>query len=190
MTKVRMKEESLYPRIEKFLERNMGCKFLAKRKGSVDVGQVDVIGVREFQEKFSNNYEIICVEVKKKDFNFGKVIGQTLAYSLISHRVYLACFTKFTESQIDLASRLGVGLISINRKSGCSKVLSSHLFRPEKEKMLKMLGSMGLGECMFCNSLVIEECTGNLPTATNKKIAYEFRRKIVDGKKDKMQYLY
>lgn len=194
----RLREKTLYPRLRRFLETNFDCKWVVSCKGSEDVGQLDVAGVRVFQERFSNRYEVIGVEVKPRTSHFGKKIGQTLGYSLLAHRVYLACKESFTVPQIELASRLGVGLIRINPKSGCEEVIGSRVFQPDKEKMLKLLIRMDLAECMLCGSIIDGKCSKNLQEAIKRKISFEFCRyfesrytSYYKGKKKVFdQYLY
>ncbi|MEM3556074.1 MAG: hypothetical protein QXF56_05125 [Candidatus Micrarchaeia archaeon] len=119
------------------------------------------------------------VEVKPKTYHFGKKIGQTLGYSLCTHRVYLACKEEFTTPQIELASQLGVGLIQIKRKYGCSEVVGSRLFQPDKEKMLKLLVKMNMGECMLCGSLIsLDNYSNSFNRALERGIPYEFVRDI------------
>ena len=180
VSKRKINEKSLYPRIEKFLLNTLKCNWVLSELGSNDVGRVDVVGIKSFKDRFSNRYEIIGVEVKPKTFHFGKKIGQALAYSLFANRVYLACHEEFSQSQIELASRLGVGLIQIKSKAGCSEVIGSKIFDPDREKMLNLLTKMSLAECMLCNSLIDLEknYSNNLPRAISRGIPFEFYRKI------------
>lgn len=194
----KIREEVLYPRIANFLKRNMDCKWVAIRRGPEDVGQVDVIGVRLLRGKYSDRYEVIGVEVKPKTFHFGKKIGQAIGYSLLAHRVYLACREEFTTPQVELASRLGVGLIEVKRRAGCEEIIGSRVFEPDKEKMLSLLSSMDLAECMFCGSLINEYETRNLTRAIDENKAYYFIKKIKSKdmltfkgeKKETNQYLF
>ncbi|MGA2854101.1 MAG: hypothetical protein ABSE90_08230, partial [Verrucomicrobiota bacterium] len=157
-----------------------GCQWVGCRKGSEDVGQVDVFGVRTFRERFSNRYLIIGVEVKPKTFHFGKKLGQALGYSLFAHKVYLACKEEFTVTQVELASKLGAGLIQIKKKSGCAEVLGSRMFEPDKEKMLKLMMKLGLGECVLCGSVFSfdDGYSANLHRAAENGLPYELRRGI------------
>lgn len=177
--KGRLREETLYPRVEKFLKARFGCKWTFKKRGSEDVGQVDVVGVRSFKDVFSNRYEVIVVEVKPYIANFGKMTGQTIGYSLLAHRVYLACRDEFTISQVELASKLGIGLIQIKKKAGCSEVLGSDVFQPDKEKMLKLLDKMWLAECSLCGAIVDQHGeTKKLSRAVEKGVPFLFQRQI------------
>ncbi len=175
-----MKESLLYPRIETFLKHHFGCQWIGCRKGSEDVGQVDVVGVRSYRERFSNRYIVVGVEVKPKTYHFGKKVGQALGYSLFAHKVYLVCHERFTVTQIGLASNLGAGLIQIKKRAGCAEVLGSRTFQPDKEKMLRLLIRLDLGECILCGSVFSfdDGYSQNLHKASTHGVALEMKRRI------------
>jgi hypothetical protein len=151
-------------------------------KGCNTVTNVDgqQVGVRAFRERYSNRYIVIGVEVKPETFHFGKKLGQALGYSLFAHKVYLACREDFTVTQIELASKLGAGLIQIKKKAGCAEVLGSRIFEPNKEKMLTLLAKQNLGECMLCGSVFSFDSgySENLHKAVEHKLIFGMKRKI------------
>lgn len=176
-----MKESLLYPRVETFLKHHFGCQWIGCRKGSEDVGQVDVVGVRSYRERFSNRYIVVGVEVKPEANNFGKKVGQALGYSLFAHRAYLACGGGFSVTQIGLASNLGAGLIQIKKRAGCAEVLGSRMFQPDREKMLLLLDKLKLGECILCGSVFSFDDDGyseNLRKASNGGMSFGMKRPI------------
>ena len=118
------------------------------------VGIADVVGVRDVGGDARGDVEVISVEVKLTARNFGKIVGQALGYSLLAHRCYLAARTTFSEEQKELANRLGVGLIEIQKKYNrwsCVQVQSSANFVPHPHQMETLLRrGFGLARCTVC----------------------------------------
>lgn len=148
-----VKEEKYYDPIEQFLTDNLYCFKTTQRAGSQHVGYADVVGIRDIGGKNSPEIEIIAVEVKHTPSKIGKKLGQTLGYSLFSHRCYLAIPTKFETKHIEFANRLGVGLIEINKKEGmsCREILTAQKHEPYESLMYTLMSrGLKLKRCEFC----------------------------------------
>ncbi|MGV1098737.1 hypothetical protein ACUUL3_04925 [Thiovibrio sp. JS02] len=109
-------EDELYPIVEKFLVDAFGCGSTKINTGT-KYGHIDVLGLRERRSDFASQTELLAVEVKRGGTRFLNFIGQAFAYSLYAHRVYLAWEkpkgASFTQEEIDIASKFGVGLLSM-----------------------------------------------------------------------------
>jgi len=132
----RRKERTLYPLIKRFLQKEVGCFKVDIKKGSQDLGQVDVIGVKSIGKELTNDFEVIVVEVKTDLNRFGIKIGQTLGYSVFANRCYLAVdglFNTFKEENKDFATQLRVGLIEVG-KLNCKEIISAPILIPSEWK--------------------------------------------------------
>ena len=186
MEQKKEREKDLYPLVEKFLKaeepRGFGADYtlqnLGKRikkskdsKKMLKVGKVDVGGVKEYKERFTNHFEVIGVEVKPNSNNFTRDLGQTMGYSIFCHRLYYAFVNMRKDLDIiqmlDFASNLGIGIIKINKDSpeDSEILLYSKLFNPDRNTLLRVLDGpfsdkntpdkrVWLGECIICNGLV------------------------------------
>lgn len=146
-------EKTLYPTVERWLQRHFGCFQTAINKG-LRHSRIDVIGVRDTGGDLSGEVETIAVEVKRGNFPFANGCGQTLGYNVYANRVYLADSRKesFTPDQIQIASHLGIGLIGINGKR-CLEVISSPVYKPIQKLNLRLLEALQLGKCQLCDSV-------------------------------------
>ena len=169
------KEQELYPIVKKYFERKYSKYLLASRINSGLIrGKADVLIVRGIYAELSNDVEIISVEVKPNKSRFLNYIGQALGYSIFSDRCYLAILGEFDQKEIDIASRLGVGLIEIKNNS-CKEILSSQLFSPIESLKLDLLSKLDIFRCAICNSFV------NAP-----EYAKDFANAVREGK----HYMY
>jgi hypothetical protein len=149
------KEETLYPIVEKFLrdpKRGLDCFEVGQRRGNIDLGIADVIGVRHVGGDTSNSFEVVTVEVKKNTKSFGKKVGEALGYSLFAHRCYLAARGSFNSLQKQFAAQLGVGLIEV-KAHRCDETLAAGSHQPNEHQMLDLLKRLHLGRCCVCGAL-------------------------------------
>lgn len=148
----RISEKSLYPSVERWLKRHFGCFVTAVNKG-LRYGRIDAIGIRDIGGDLSGAIETIGIEVKRGSFPFSNACGQTLGYTIYVNRAYLADVRHkgFTRSEIQIASKLGIGLIQIKRRR-CIEVLSSPFYSPVEGLNLLLLESLCLGRCQLCHS--------------------------------------
>lgn len=193
----KLEEEKLYPSVEVLLKSDVfGCFKTAKKKGTVFVGQADVVGVREIGGDVRGDIEVIAVEVKSSPQPFGKNLGQALGYSLLAHKCYLAAPTRFSLEQKELATRLGVGLIEIKRYRSdwkCVHVLSSGNHTPHPHQMETMLRrGLKVIRCGFCGIFIDtegEKITNSWDVAREKgkiyRILREPKRKLLFSKRRK-----
>ena len=145
-------EEELYPLVEDFLKKRFGARWTGKKFGrhgkakgegqSSRFGHIDVFGIKQYKENFSNRFEVIGVEVKPDAYHFAKDLGQTLGYSIFCHRLFYAYPDDIgLKDQIfDFASKLGIGVIKINKNPDKTELLlPSKLFEPDKDLILSAL---------------------------------------------------
>lgn len=164
----RKSEVFYYKQLEGKVQEAFKCFKVGSRIGTEDVGQVDIAGVRDIGGYSSGQIELIVFEVKKAHerkgaiAHFGKQIGQTLSYSIISNRCYLVGLflptdKTFSEEQKILANHFGVGLIEARLDKNGDKitdfdeVLTSNYFEPPvRHKLDKVLSHLGVKQCCVC----------------------------------------
>ncbi len=149
------KESALYPDVAKWLKTNHGC-FATCINKDVKLSRLDVVGVKDVGGDLSGEIETIVVEVKKGTEPFAKACGQALSYKVYGNRTYLADKRQetFTAQEIQIAGRLGIGLIQIN-ESVCTEILTSPYYEPIETLNLKLLDKVGLGKCQLCGSFFV-----------------------------------
>ena len=153
-------EKELYPKVEKFLVDAFGC-LSTKINTGTKYGHIDVLGLRERRSDFASQTELVAVEVKRGGSGFLKFIGQTVGYSLYAHRIYLAWEKSngesFTLEEIDIASKFGVGLLSISKRGEVTPITSSGEFAPEKYHLLQVIRKLNYFECTICRAYYPEK---------------------------------
>ncbi len=171
-----MKEADLHPIVVNFLKDKNGLKCFDSRKsvGHGYIGYSDAYGIKDIGGKFNSDVIGISVEVKTSNSKFGKIIGQALGYSLFAHRCYLATPETFNEEHIEMANRLGVGLIQIIEKS-CEVIQTAQPKNPIRDLFLSAVYRMGWCQCTFCGEFFQH----------NKRMT---RRSINFAKKDNRSY--
>lgn len=167
--KVKKEETYYYDKLRmRLLKHLFRCFTYRKQIGCEDIGNIDLVGIKDVGGWSCGNIEVIGVEVKKAHegkeamAHFGKMLGQALGYSLICHRVYLLGLflpneKGFTEEQRYLANHLGVGLIETTlSKNGkdviaCRIVQTSIKHKPIEHKLNSLLHHLGIRKCAVCN---------------------------------------
>ena len=153
-------EKELYPKVGKFLADVFGCLSTKINMGT-KYGHIDILGLRERRSDFASQTELVAVEVKRGGSGFLNFVGQTVGYSLYAHRIYLAWEKSngesFTLEEIDIASKFGVGLLSISKESEIIPITSSVEFAPEKYHLLQVIRKLGYFECTICRSYYPEK---------------------------------
>lgn len=144
-----MKEVELHPIVVNFLKNDMKCIDARKELGYYTVGYADAFGIKDIGGQFNARVIGYAVEVKTSKSSFGKHIGQALGYSLFSHRCYLAIPEEFNEDQIEMANRLGVGLIEIKGKK-CEEILTARHHEPINDLFLTVVETLGWSKCNIC----------------------------------------
>jgi len=153
--KKRHRESEHYAPIERFLRRRFGCFVTAQDRGT-RFGRVDVIGLRDIGGELSGAFEIIAVEVKAGNQPFNTATGQAYGYSVYAERCYLADLRDGTEpfslDEIDIASRLGVGLLAIRPSGRVADILASPRGAPLVRMRAKIIERLGYSQCVICGS--------------------------------------
>jgi hypothetical protein len=178
------REKSLYPVVEKWMKRHFLCFKTAMNKG-LSYSRPDVIGIRDTGGNLSGEVQTIIIEVKKEREPFASTSGQTYGYTVYANRIYLAESRNddFSVDEMDIASHLGIGLIQI-RGSKCNEVLSSPSYTPIKRLNLRLLETLGLGRCQFCDSF-FEMGDAKDPWSNvvgKEEAAYAISKAIKEGK--------
>jgi hypothetical protein len=152
MTKL---EKEYYPIVEKWLSKKHKCFRTVINKG-LRYSRPDVIGVRDIDVDHTGEIETIIVEVKRDKEPFASASGQTFGYTVYANRVYLADKRQnsFSNDEIQIASHLGIGLISIDDKDNCNEVLSSPYYKTLPKLNMQLLETINLGKCQLCSNYV------------------------------------
>lgn len=149
------KETEFYPIVEKWLAKNHHCFKTAINKG-LKFSRADVIGVRDIGGDLTGEIETIIVEVKRGTEAFATASGQAYSYIVYANRVYLADrrVNGFSQEEVQIASHLGIGLISIDKNKKCHEVLSSPYYKPLTKENSALLEKLHLMMCQLCHSYV------------------------------------
>jgi hypothetical protein len=173
----RQPETAYYSAVERFLKKRFRCYVTAQNTGT-KYGRVDVVGIRDFGGELGGEAELIAVEVKAGRQPFNTATGQAYGYSVYAERCYLADFRTsrpaFTLAEIDVASKLGVGLLAIGRRGTVQEVLSS----PQHQPMITMRGQLteklGYSTCTVCGSLFRRGDSVNFRRHVRQSVAKAF----------------
>ena len=183
-----MKEKELYKPVSDFIKKEWDCFSVYITKGPASsIGIIDVIGIRYVMGNYGGHSEIIAVEVKPENATFLKSAGQAYAYSVMADRCYLAVHKPkrpFSNVEMDLINKLGLGLIQIDEKNKCSITVSAPLHEPLRSHRLDLLWGLGLVECVICKSLFKNDEMAKSDSKKNT-IAY-----AIDEKKPFRYWLY
>jgi hypothetical protein len=147
-------EKDLYPIVEKWMKKQFAC-FKTGINTGLKHSRIDVAGVRDIGNDLSGEVETIAIEVKKGNEPFATAAGQAFGYSIYANRVYLADMREkpFDYEHKKIATRLGVGLIQVDRKGSCKEILTSPVHSPLAGYKLLLLEKMALGKCQICESV-------------------------------------
>lgn len=139
---------------ERFLTEGLGCFDFRKEIGTT-MGKVDVVGIKELSSDYESTIELVSVEVKDENSRFLNSIGQAFAYSIYTHRCYLAVRKsgqkKFTREEVDIANQFGVGLIEIRNKNAINIVSHSKRFDPMPHYVNLFISRLGYFNCSICS---------------------------------------
>lgn len=148
---VQASERYYHPFVVNFLKgEKIKCFDARMGVGHGYVGYADVFGLKDIGGEFKSGVIGYSVEVKKSNSSIAKKLGQALGYSLFSHRCYLAVAEKFEDDHIEMANRLGVGLIEINGKK-CEEILTAQHHEPINDLFLSAVYNLGWARCDMCN---------------------------------------
>lgn len=148
-----MAEADLYPIVEKWARRHFDFWETGVNTG-LRMGRIDVVGVRDVGGDLSGRAEVVSIEVKAGKEVFATSAGQAHGYSVMADRCYLADLRDgprpFSQDEVLIAGRLGIGLIAISSKNRCKEVLTAPPNEPLEELRLQVLERLGLAHCALC----------------------------------------
>jgi hypothetical protein len=150
------KERQFYDKVVKFLGQEFGC-FEVKKEVGTALGIIDVLGIRRVSKDLAFRYELISVEVKEQNARYLNSVGQALAYSVCTHRCFLAYHMprsrKFSQAEMDIADHFGIGLISLSKSKEPKLVRSSSLFNPKIEYTTWLIDKLDQFTCALCGGI-------------------------------------
>jgi hypothetical protein len=150
----RIKERDLYRVIQRWAERHFGCFATAVNKGT-SYGRVDVVGLRQVPGERSAETDVICIEVKRGTQPLLNAMGQAAGYSVYGDFSYLADFrptTGFSDTERDLADKLGIGLIRVRSMNRVELVSTARRQDPVLEFKLQVADQLGYVACTICET--------------------------------------
>ncbi len=116
-----------------------------------------MVGIRDIGGDLCGQAEVIAVEVKAGHQPFNTATGQAYGYSVYAERCYLAdkraSRPAFTLDELDMASKLGVGLLAIGSDGGVQEVLTAPLHQPLMNMRGDLIEKLGYSECTICGAL-------------------------------------
>jgi len=145
-----------------------GEEFYYKRKGAV--GRIpDCCGVKNAGNRFLDDIEVAAVEVKDRKIT-PRHVQQTLGYSIMAHKVYIAgkdSVLSLSDEVHRLLETAGVGYLEIRVKKAANsweiaEGISALRQRPNQAELLSLLDNLGINQCTICQG-------------------YFLRRIVVDG---------
>jgi len=159
MTVVKLKpvrEADLYPVVEKWMRARWKC-FAAGKNVGTRLGRIDVAGIRDIGGDLSGQTEVISIEVKAGTQVFTTAAGQASGYSVYADRVYLADYrparTGYSDDEIAIAGKLGIGLLLIRPNHRINVVQTSPLHEPLEGLRRRVVQAMGHADCSLCNAV-------------------------------------
>lgn len=131
----------------------LGCGVTPSVPAAIPDPRPDLVGIRHAGGDLLGDFELVTVLVRPSTKRFVSLAGQTCAQRLQADRVYLACYTaneRFSENQIDVALRLGIGLVRIDTNLNCYRDLPAPEAAPILKNRQELLMQLGLVICQLC----------------------------------------
>ncbi|MBS3906573.1 MAG: hypothetical protein KGZ49_06005 [Syntrophaceae bacterium] len=191
-----------YPTLERFLRRRFHCFVTAQNRGT-RFGRIDVIGIRDIGGDLSGAVEILGVEVKAGGQPFNTATGQAFSYSVYADRCYLADVRSappyYSLEEVDIASRLGVGLIAIRPSGSVLEILASPQHHPLPDMRAEIIEKLRYAQCTLCGSLFQKGESGSpekyvsrsLPKAIANELGFVYwLHEVNDRRKKPLVYNY
>jgi hypothetical protein len=150
----RPKERDIYGAVQRWAERHFGCFATGVNTGT-KYGRADVVGLRQVPGDLSAETDLICVEVKRGTQPLLNAMGQASGYSIYGDFCYLADFRPklgFSDTERDLAEKLGIGLIRVRSMSRVELVSSARRQDPVQEFKLQVADQLGYVACTICKT--------------------------------------
>lgn len=148
-------EAAYYPQVERWCRAKFRCWHAVQDAGPPKLGRIDLVGVRDLGGgELSSRSEVIAVEVKTSRAPFMTSAGQAHGYSVMADRCYLAQeAAAFTDDHTVIASRLGIGLLSVSARGKVEEVLSAPVGDPVQALRLALLFTIDCAACALCQSV-------------------------------------
>lgn len=153
------RESALYPTVERWLQKGRFNCFASGIEVGLKYGRVDVVGISDSGRDLSAHEELIAVEVKPSPSRFAASVGQAYGYGVYADRCYLACDfrstqrTSYTPEEREIATQIGVGLLSIRARGVVIEDLPSKLHQPIDGLRLELIEKLNYNLCAVCRSL-------------------------------------
>ena len=149
-----MLEKELYPAVERFARKTLGCGTTRIDTG-LKAGRIDVVGLRHIGAALDGSGEAIGIEVKRGRQPFLSAAGQAASYSAYVDRSYLADWRDdgFSRDERMIAEALGIGLLTIsgNRRLRVTEVQSAPTRNPVPALRLELIEKLHMSICTICN---------------------------------------
>jgi len=157
-----MVEADYYPIVRKWLEgKGYYCGGNIYSKGDPiyyeNIGtkerRADVAGVKNLDNRYEDELEIVAIEVKDKPSIQDLDIRETANYQHCAHKCYLATTAEITEKDIEKMEKRNLGLLKIEKNKD---ITVKHNPKPEHprnyDEMLAFLASYHIFKCAFCGT--------------------------------------
>jgi len=153
MTKVDETELRTSVRSWLSMPSGLNCRVVSLLPKAVRDPRPDLVGITHVGGELIGDFELVTALVRPSTTRFVSVAGETSAQRLQADRVYLACFIadeRFTENQIEVALRLGIGLLRIDDNLECHRDVPAPIANPIPRTRRELLGEIGFVECQLC----------------------------------------
>jgi hypothetical protein len=182
-----VREASLYPLVERWARKHFRLYTTSVNTG-LRAGRIDIVGLRHVGGDLTGTSEVVAIEVKAGRQPFATAAGQAHAYSVYAERCYLADIRAggYTVDEIEIASRLGIGLITI-AKNRLREILTAPHHEPVARLRLELCERMGYSRCTICGSLFQR---GSKYTDWRKVRRASTRAGILQAAADEKGYVY
>lgn len=149
-----MLEKDLYPAVERFARKTLGCAATGVNTG-LQAGRIDVVGLRHIGAALDGSGEAVGIEVKRGRQPFLAAAGQAASYSAYVDRSYLADWRDdgFSQDERMIAESLGIGLLTISGKQRLrvTEVQSAPKRQPVPALRLELIEKLHMSICTICN---------------------------------------
>jgi len=149
-----IKERELYGAVQRWVKRHFGCFATGTNTGTT-YGRVDIVGLRQVPGDRSAETDLICIEIKRGTQPLLNAMGQACGYSVYGDFCYLADFRPtagFSDTERDLAEKLGIGLIRLRSISRVELVSTARRQDPVSEFKLQLADQLGYVVCTICKT--------------------------------------
>ena len=190
-----MGETRLWPVVRRFMKKKYPDVLVSEINAGIQGALMDVVLVRGIYKDISADTEVISVEVKPNRNRFLASLGQAYGYSILADKVYLAVADRLSQDEVDISTKIGVGLLEI-QGGDCVERASSQKFSPMPDLKLDLLANLNIFVCTICGSFFLDKSPSrNLRNALQNGRSYIYfledqansplRRRL-----DKRQYIY